>query len=293
MNRNNQEWKGRSRGGAFGYNFFIWLIKTLGISAAYAFLSLVVFYFIPFSPKSTRSIWYYARTILNLGVFSSLLFIFKSYYRFGQVLIDKTAIGVGLKERYKFRFDNYEEFLNILNSGKGVIIIGAHVGNWESGAPFFDEYGKKINIVLYDAEYEKIKNILEKNRQSPDYKIIAVNTGDISHVLKIRDALANGEYICLQGDRSVSDEKILERSFMGREAAFPLGPFLLASRLKVPVVFYFAMREPSRGYRFYFHSADISVRKTEGELLDDYLNKLESILTEYPEQWFNYYKFWR
>ena len=29
----------------------------------------------------------------------------------------------------------------------------AHVGNWEIGAPFFDEY--KINIVMFDAEHER------------------------------------------------------------------------------------------------------------------------------------------
>ena len=43
-------------------------------------------------------------------------------------------------------------------------MIGAHVGNWEIGAPFFDEYGKKINIVMFDAEHKRIKEILEKER---------------------------------------------------------------------------------------------------------------------------------
>ena len=44
-------WKGKTRGGTFGYLFFIYLIKYLGITAAYGFLSLVVLYFIPFAPK--------------------------------------------------------------------------------------------------------------------------------------------------------------------------------------------------------------------------------------------------
>jgi len=298
MNRNNQEWRGKSRGGAFGYNFFIWLIKRLGISAAYAFLGLVVLYFIPFSPKSTRSIWYYARNILDLSLFNSSWFIIKNYYRFGQILIDKTAIGIGLKEKYRFQFDNYEAFLNILNSGKGVVIIGAHVGNWESGAPFFEDYREKINIVLYDAEHEKIKEAVKKSRQRLDYKIIAVNTGDISHVLRIREALAGGEYVCFQGDRvlpaqPLTGDKVLARSFMGKDALFPQGPFLLASRLKVPVVFHFAMREPERGYRFYFYPVEAFPRNSTEELLDIYIEKLESIMGRYPEQWFNYYRFWQ
>ena len=36
-------------------------------------------------------------------------------------------------------------------------------------------------------------------------------------------------------------EKLLTTSFMGKEAKFPMGPFLLASKLKVPVVFYLSL----------------------------------------------------
>ena len=55
-------------------------------------------------------------------------------------------------------------FLDVLNGNTGVIMIGAHVGNWEIGAPFFDEYGKKINIVMFDAEHKRIKEIFGKER---------------------------------------------------------------------------------------------------------------------------------
>lgn len=50
MGNNGKQWSGRSRGGGFGYNFFILLMKVAGIRSAYAFLSLVVVYFIPFAP---------------------------------------------------------------------------------------------------------------------------------------------------------------------------------------------------------------------------------------------------
>lgn len=41
-----ETWKGKTRGGTFGYMFFIYMIRCLGITAAYGFLSLVVLYFI-------------------------------------------------------------------------------------------------------------------------------------------------------------------------------------------------------------------------------------------------------
>ena len=60
-------WKGKTRGGTFGYMFFIYMIRCLGITAAYGFLALVVLYFIPFAPKATANIWQYARNRLKYG----------------------------------------------------------------------------------------------------------------------------------------------------------------------------------------------------------------------------------
>ena len=289
-------WKGKTRGGTFGYLFFIGLIKYLGITAAYIFLGLVVLYFIPFAPKATKSIWVYARSILKYNRIQSLQLLFRNYYRLGQILIDKVAIGNGKVDQYRFEFERYPEFLQLLNSEQGVIMIGAHVGNWEIGVPFFDDYGKKINIVMYDAEHQKIKEMLEKNGQNKEYKIIPVNEDSLTHVFRITEALNKKEYVCFQGDRYLNKEKLLTATLMGQKALFPAGPFLLASRMKVPVVFYFAMREPGRTYRFHFIVAEPVVRskekKAETALFEQYTTALEHIVKRYPEQWFNYYPFW-
>ncbi len=289
-------WEGKTRGGQFGYMFFIKLIKHLGISAAYVFLAFVVIYFIPFAPKATASTWRYSRHILKLGVFRSVLMLFRNYYRLGQILIDKIAIGGGMVGKYKFKFEHYQEFLDVLNSEQGVVMIGGHIGNWEIGAPFFGDYGKKINIVMYDAEHQKIKEMLEKNSTGHDYKVIPVNNDNLTHVFQITEALNNHEYVCFQGDRYVNAEKLLTANFMGHDAQFPAGPFLLASRLKVPVVFYFAMREKNRTYHYRFTMASPVARtkdkKPEQALLEQYVENFGKVLNEYPEQWFNYYRFW-
>ncbi|MDU1890219.1 MAG: acyltransferase [Dysgonomonas sp.] len=290
------KWKGKTRGGAFGYLFFIFLIRKCGINIAYAFLSSIILYFIPFAPKATKSIWKYSRNILKLGIMQSIAMLFRNYYRLGQILIDKVAIGNGLESKYNFCFENYDKFLDILNSDTGVIIIGAHVGNWEIGTPFFEDYGKKINIVLYDAEYQKIKDILKKNSTTADFKIIPVNKDDLSHIFAIKEALDDKEYICFQGDRFLDKERTIGCSFMGKDALFPSGLFLLAAKMNVPVVFYFAMREPYKTYRFHFMFAEPIEkqrgRQAEETLLKEYASSLEDILKKYPEQWFNYYDFW-
>ena len=104
-------------------------------------------------------------------------------------------------------------------------MIGAHVGNWEIGAPFFDEYGKKINIVMFDAEHERIKEILEKNASTRDYKIIPVNEDNLTHVFRITEALERKEYVCFQGDRYLNKEKLLSESVHGKRSRISDGSF--------------------------------------------------------------------
>lgn len=294
----NSDWKGKTRGGSFGYLFFILLIKGIGIKTGYVFLCLVVTYFIPFAPKATRSVWQYARKRLCYSRCRSVCLLFLNYYRLGQTLIDKVAIGAGMTKKYHFDFGTgYNDLLEVLNGQQGVIMIGAHVGNWEIGVPFFDEYGKKMNIVMFDAEYQKIKELLEKNTNGRNYKVIPVNEDNLTHVFRIKDALDKQEYVCFQGDRYVEGTQVLRTEFLGGEAAFPAGPYLLASRLDVPVVFYFAIREKGMRYKFNFVPAQ-PVRRNKGirpeqELLRQYVAALESVVSKYPEQWFNYYDFWK
>lgn len=293
-----KEWSGKTRGGTFGYRFFIFLIDGLGVKFAYSFLAFVVIYFIPFAPKATKASWWYARNILQKNRFSAFLFLFKNYYRFGQTLIEKVAVSAGNKNKYEFIFDDtYSQFLHILNEEKGAILVGAHVGNWEIGAPFFDKYGKKMHIAMLDAEYQKIKEILEKRGVGKNYNVLSLNEDDgLKNIFQVKDILDKHEYVCFQGDRFLGNMPTVRTLFMNKQARFPIGPFLLASRLQVPIVFYFSMREKGMRYKFYFHITSPVSKKTEIkpeiQILQQYIHVLENILKKYPEQWFNYYQFW-
>jgi predicted LPLAT superfamily acyltransferase len=215
------------------------------------------------------------------------------YYVFGQTLIDKLAMQAGLAKRYRYEFDNYERFLEILNSGQGVVMIGAHVGCWESGAGFFGTYGKRINIVMFDAEHQRIKEVVESNTsRADDFKIIAVNQDAIGAMLEMKVALNNGEYICFNGDRFVNREQTLRTEILGGEALLPSGPFKIATKCRVPVIFYYAMREKRRTYRFIFEEATFEGRPNHEQLVAQYAASLDRISRKYPRQWFNFYDFW-
>ncbi len=287
MKNKSNDWNGKSRGGGIGYRIFLLFIRHLGIKAAYVLLGFVAVYFIPFAPRATRAIWKYNRNILKYSLLGSIWRLYLHYFRFGQVLIDKMAINNGMSDKYTFEFENYEEFLSVIDSGS-TIMLGAHVGCWEIGSTFFGDYAHRLNIVMLDNEYQKIKDVIEAQRVP--YKIIPINDGGIESLLKIKQALDAQAYVCFQGDRVYDRSQAQEVEFMGAKTSFPLGPTLLASKFKVPVVIYFAMREPNQSYRFKFKV--IHERMTQKELMQIYVETLQEVVTAYPQQWFNFYDVW-
>ena len=285
-------WDGRFRGGYLGNLIFDCLIRYGGVNAAYVLLSFVVVYFIPAAPKATSSIWYYNRRIMHYGFFKSMMMLYFHYFSFGQVLIDKVAIAQGRNKEYRFDTKDRTEFIKSFQNFKdnGCVFISAHIGSWESGVHFFGQEGKKINVVMFNAASSQEQHI------SGDHKILSLSEDPIENILKIKSVLDAHEYVCFQGDRFIEGQRTLKVSFMGEEAEFPLGPFLFSTRLKVPVVFYFSMRLPKKGYRFYLRMAGpVSESRHEPpqkQLLDQYIGILEKIVRQYPQQWFNFYPFW-
>ncbi len=286
------EWEGKSKGTVLGYKIFIFFIRKLGVRSAYGLLYFVALYYVFFAGKSTRSIYYYLSKRLKYPVSKALFGIYKSYYTFGKTIIDKAAISSGLKNQFTYECDGVENITDLLDKKQGGIMISAHVGNFEIAEFFFEEIDTRsqISLVTTDAEHENIKEYMEKVTVRSKVKFILVKD-DLSHIFEINNALTNGELVCFTGDRYMKGQKLLTESLMGKEANFPAGPFLLASRLNVPVLFVYVMKETNKHYHLYARKAEVKNRDAQG-LLKKYTESVEWMLKKYPLQWFNYFDFW-
>ena len=286
------QWEGKSKGTVLGYKIFIFFIKNLGVRSAYVLLYFVAFYYFLFSVKSTRSIYYYFRKRLQYSRLKSVLSVYKSYYTFGKTIIDKTAISSGLKNQFTYEFDGVETILDLLDKKQGGIMISAHVGNFEIAEFFFEEIDTRsqISLVTTDAERRNIKEYMEKVTVRSNIKFILVGD-DMSHIFEINNALSNGDLVCFTGDRYMKGSKVMTESLLGEAAHFPAGPFMLASRLNVPVLFVYVMKETNKHYHLYSRRAQSKNRDAQG-LLKEYTQSVEWMLKKYPLQWFNYFDFW-
>lgn len=287
------QWDGKSKGALLGYRIFIFLIQNLGLRVAYFTLYFVVFYYLIFSPKGTQASFYYFHKRLGYSKVISIIKVYKSLYKFGQTIIDKFAIASGMKDEFTYNFDGENNLEKILKERKGGILISAHVGNFEIAEYFFsrvDEYSTQIHLVTTDNERQAIKDYLQSVSLESNMKFIIVED-DMSHIFKINNALNNNELICFTGDRYFEGNKFLTEKLLGKEANFPAGTFLLGSRLKVPVIFLYIMKETSKHYHFYAERAVFKDRDAQ-DLLKKYTESIERILKIHPYQWFNFFDFW-
>ena len=262
------------------------------MGSAYFILYFVAFYFCFFAPASTKSSYYYFRKRLKYSTLKSIVSIYKSYYVFGQTILDKVAISSGLRNRFTYHFDGIEHLNETLANKKGGILISAHLGNFEIAEFFLDELegSATINLLTTDAEHRAIKEYLDRYIKKSSTKFIILQD-DLSHIFEMNAALAKNEIICMTGDRYATTAKLMTAPILGEQAQFPSGPFLMGSRLNVPVLFVYVMKETNKHYHLYARKADFKKRDAEG-LLANYIKSMEWIIEQYPLQWFNYFDFW-
>jgi predicted LPLAT superfamily acyltransferase len=291
-------WKGKTRGGLTGYKIFIAVLKYLGLPFAYFLLTFVALYFFVVAPESFSNIFYVYRKRLGFGFLKSVLAVYRNYYVFGQVILDKTATMGGFDAKFSFDFDGEQYLRQMAAEGKGGLFISAHIGNFEMAGHMLERLDTTVNIIMLDAEHQKIKKYLSSFTHK-SFNIIPV-CNDNSHVYAISQALENHEIVCMHGDRFLPGSKTIACEFLGEKAFFPTGPFYLAMKFGVPVSFVFAMKEGTRHYHYYATPPKYYLQQaTPGKrddmlklIITDYIAAIEEKIKKYPFQWFNYYDFW-
>ncbi|HKL71022.1 MAG TPA: lysophospholipid acyltransferase family protein [Marinilabiliaceae bacterium] len=291
-------WSGKTRGGAFGYRFFILLIKNSNLKVTYSFMRIVAFYFYLFNRN--KSVEYYFKNIHGYSGKRLRRSIYQNYVLFGEVLIDKIAFMVRPKVNFTFDYDGEEYLREMVSNGEGGILIGAHMGNWELAGNLLDRIDTKVNVLMHDAEHENIKALFDNYQIVRKFNIIPIKE-DFSHLQKIKEVLKNKEFVVMHGDRFMEGNDVVETLFMGQPADFPVGPLYMAAKFQAPVSFVFTVKESSNHYHFYASSpkihpypGNLKTRKEElKEMVYEYASHLETMVKKYPTQWFNHFPFWK
>ena len=285
-------WDGKTKGSLLGYKIFLFFVKVFGLGFAYRLLQLVTYYYFLFAARPKKALLDFYSETLHISGKPALDLVRKNFYIFGQTLLDRAAFLLGKDSNFTHIFENEQYLLDIKNGGKGGMLLSAHLGNWETAGNLLKgRITPTINIVMLDAEVESIKKFMDLSTGGSRFKIIPIKN-DLSHIISIRNALINNEFVAIHADRYMDGAKFIEMDFMGKKAKFPYGPFVIASKFDAPVTFVFAAKDGKYSYHL-SATAPITQKMKPEEIARLYVDELERKVRQYPEQWFNYFNFFQ
>ncbi len=177
---------------------------------------------------------------------------------------------------------------------RGVIIVTAHLGNYELGAACFAALGYPVHGVVEDVEPE-ILALLEQYRTATGMRTLSRNRGarDAYRVLK------SGEILLLVADRVIGDTSdAIELPFCEGRRAVPKGPAQLSLATGAPIVVGIAVRTPDgpRRYRIVLEPPimpDGTEPDAASTLTRKVTDRLAAAVREYPDQWFVFQPGWK
>ncbi|MFA5275631.1 MAG: lysophospholipid acyltransferase family protein [Candidatus Omnitrophota bacterium] len=190
------------------------------------------------------------------------------------------------------RIDNLSYFDDALKNGKGVIILSAHIGNWELGAVVVALSGYPLWAVALEHKEKEVNDFFDSQRKSKGVNVIPFSKA----VRQCLDLLNDNKIIALVGDRDFTGNGVIT-DFFGKRARFPDGPAAFALKTGASILPCFMVRNPDDSFTLKiekpFQFVSQGDKKEDIKMcIHEYIKIFEGYIRNYPEQWYIFRKFW-
>jgi predicted LPLAT superfamily acyltransferase len=293
----------RSLGNRPGYWWFETLARLGGVDAAYRFLDVVVSYYAAFAPREYReaSLSYLRRQFPGAGRWELERHRWRHFRSFGETVLDQGLVPHVDLSTIRIQGHGLEHIEGAARAGGGLILLGAHFGPWQYAAMGLGRRGITVHVAALIQEARAMDAYLSAQRSrttDPMPEIILLSGDSPFSSLPVVEALREGKVVALHADRTILG-KSARVPFLGDDASFPLGPFVLAEVTGAPVCIWFAAKTDRRTVRVQVHEPitvgpgprsgrDRRIR----DALYRYVELLEQTVRNHPYQWYNFYDFW-
>jgi len=185
------------------------------------------------------------------------------------------------------------EGLENLDFTRGLILIGAHLGNWEWMAPAIQAIGGRVVVVVQGVSDPRLDRFIDQVRSATGVRTIPKH-GCGPELLRL---LREGWVAGILADQSPRDSAV-PVEFFGRACWGTIGPAMLAARTKAPVHPAVMTRDEKGNYTLAFRPP-IEMVNTD-DILSDLQensqrcqNAIEQLVRQHPEQWLWFHRRWK
>lgn len=190
------------------------------------------------------------------------------------------------------RIENINYFDEAISKNKGVIVLTAHLGNWELGGVVVALLGYPFWVVALPHKEKKVNDFFNFQRESKGIKVIPLGRA----VRKSLDILKNNGLLALVGDRDFTGKGLI-MDFFDKPAILPEGPAALSLKTGASIVPGFMLRNPDDTFTLRIEKPiefSSTGKKDEDmkQLMKKYVKIFEQYIRRYPDQWYMFRRFW-
>ena len=277
------------------FRIFLVILKVIPFFLLYAFaklLYILMFYIVKYRRKVVYN---------NLsGSFpekdeTEINQISKRFYKHLSEIFVESVKGFSMSEKSfekRYKITGHEVAQKYLDQGRTVIALAGHYGNWEWGIETAARVFSHKVIALYQPLTNPIidKYLTAKRRKGGMYLVPVFETRN-----SFEEGVETPSLIIMAADQSPPTlKKSIWVKFLNRETACMYGPEHYSQKYNTPIV-YFDVQRVKRGY----YTLEIkefleNPGKTKpGTVTKLYMNTLEKIILNKPENWLWSHKRWK
>jgi predicted LPLAT superfamily acyltransferase len=292
-------WKERGEiGNVFWLRFMIAIARGFGRRVARVLLWPAALYFFARRGPERRASRLFLSRVLGRPV--SSWEVFRHVHCFACTILDRLFLFSERFKRFDIRTHGLRDLDAALDGGKGVLLIGSHLGSFDALRVLSLERPDVTVRIVLDVEHsQKLSQFLNALNPALASSIINAREAGPAAAIAIKQALDGNAIVALLADRGQPNNATQRASFLGHPAPFPLSPWLLAAAVKTPVMLAFGLYRGGNRYDLHFErfADNLTIdrsRRTQvlGEILQRFSDRLAHYARLAPYNWFNFYDFW-
>ncbi|PID27941.1 MAG: hypothetical protein CSB55_07100 [Candidatus Cloacimonadota bacterium] len=215
----------------------------------------------------------------------------RMYYLMGQTAAEN-FFGNDEKLIKESKFTGFENMEKALACGKGVILVTAHMGNWELAAKAKAMKGKKLSVVIKALRNKFFEELTNAQRRKYNMTVIYKKRA-LRPILK---SLENNETVCFVADQNARKEGIRLNVFDHPASVFT-GWAKIAAKTGSPIVPGFAYHDNKNRNCFEYLEPVLPPENAGKEDVYDLVKKVSRLTEKYikrhPADWFWVHKRWK
>ena len=262
-------------------------------------MRLVALYYVLLRPDLRRKgEFYLRRRFPEARGFSLLRHGFRLNVSLGKSLIDRALVGILGPSSTRVSLEGQEELLALLEEGKGLILVTAHVGCWQAALSALAFLKTPVHLLMQREEGDIDRHYHEHRGEVAPFRIIDPR-GEFGGALEMLGVLKRGEILSVMGDRVLGAERnAVSVDFLGAPVRLPVSAYKLASATGAPVGVLLSAKTADDRYQLRLARVirvPAALSRKPGALAP-YVRQVAETLEEYtrshPYQFFNFFDMW-